>query len=115
VDVSQPWTLDQMAKQCGMGVTAFSKYCREVVNSGPMEFLNHCRLNRAARMLREETIQSITDVAFACGFNSSQYFATRFRQRFQISPRQFLNGATASALARLKDDRGLEMNTATGK
>jgi len=53
VDVSHPWSLDQMAKQCGMGVTAFSKYCREIVNSGPVEFLNHCRLNVAARKLRE--------------------------------------------------------------
>jgi AraC family L-rhamnose operon regulatory protein RhaS len=76
-----------------MGVTAFSKYCREIVNAGPVEFLNHCRLSVAARKLREDNGLSITDVAFACGFNSSQYFATRFRQRFQISPRQFVSGA----------------------
>lgn len=108
VDVSHPWSLDQMAKQCGMGVTAFSKYCREIVNSGPVEFLNHCRLNVAARKLREGNGLSITDVAFACGFNSSQYFATCFRQRFQISPRQFVSGATASVLAKLKETQLLD-------
>jgi len=91
IDTGEPWTLDRMAKHCAMGVTAFSKYCRELVNAGPMEFLNRCRLDRAAKMLRDETNLSITDIAFACGFNSSQYFATRFRQRFQISPSRFVS------------------------
>jgi AraC-like DNA-binding protein len=85
------WTINSMAEHCGMGVTAFSKYCRELVNSGPMEFLNRCRLDFAAHQLREKTNLSITDIALACGFNSSQYFATRFRQRFQKSPSRFVS------------------------
>jgi AraC family L-rhamnose operon regulatory protein RhaS len=84
------WTLDLMAKQCGMGVTAFSKYSRELVNVGPMEYLNYCRLDHAAQQLREKPGLSVTDVAFANGFNSSQYFATCFRRRFRLSPSQFL-------------------------
>jgi AraC family L-rhamnose operon regulatory protein RhaS len=79
-----------MAEHCSMGVTAFSKYCRELVNAGPMEFLNSCRLDRAAKQLREKKGLSITEIALACGFNSSQYFATRFRQRFHVSPSQFV-------------------------
>ncbi|MEI9960532.1 MAG: hypothetical protein WDM76_05165 [Limisphaerales bacterium] len=30
----EPWTINSMAEHCGMGVTAFSKYCRELVNAG---------------------------------------------------------------------------------
>ena len=86
---SELWTISSMAKHCGMGVTAFSKYCRELTNVGPMEFLNHCRLDRAARQLREKPGLSVTDIGMACGFNSSQYFATRFRQRFHVSPNRF--------------------------
>jgi len=72
-----------------MGVTAFSKYCRELVNTGPMEYLNQCRLEFAARQLRAEPTVSITDIAYRNGFNASQYFATRFRQRFGCSPRVY--------------------------
>jgi AraC family L-rhamnose operon regulatory protein RhaS len=86
------WTLGQMAQQCGMGVTAFSKYARELVNVGPMEYLNQCRLDHAARQLREKPELSVTDVAFANGFNSSQYFATCFRRRFKQSPSRFVAG-----------------------
>ena len=90
VDVGEQWTLDRMASHCHMGVTAFSKYCRELVNTGPMEFLNQCRLERAAQQLRTQPELSVTDIAFANGFNSSQYFATRFRRRFRVSPSHFL-------------------------
>ncbi len=85
------WTINSMAEHCSMGVTAFSNYCRELVNAGPMEFLNHCRLDHAARQLRENTGLTITEIAMGCGFNSSQYFATRFRRRFHISPRRFVS------------------------
>jgi AraC family L-rhamnose operon regulatory protein RhaS len=95
---SELWTIDSMAKHCGMGVTAFSKYCREITNVGPMEFLNHCRLDRAAQQLREKPGLSVTDVAFANGFNSSQYFATRFRRRFHVSPKRFASEPNGSVL-----------------
>jgi AraC family L-rhamnose operon regulatory protein RhaS len=90
ISTRELWTLDQMATQCGMGVTAFSKYAREMVNTGPMEFLNQCRLDHAAQQLREKPGLSVTEIAFANGFNSSQYFATCFRQRFKMSPSKFL-------------------------
>jgi AraC family L-rhamnose operon regulatory protein RhaS len=96
VNAGEPWTLDRMAAHCSMGVTSFSKYCRELVNAGPMEFLNQCRLDRAARQLREQPELSVTEIAFANGFNSSQYFATCFRQRFHVSPSRFVSELTAS-------------------
>jgi AraC family L-rhamnose operon regulatory protein RhaS len=89
VNLGEPWTLDRMARHCGMGKTAFSKYCREITNASPVEFLNRCRLDRAAQMLLERPVSSITEVAFALGFNSSQYFAACFRQRFHTSPRSY--------------------------
>ncbi|HWY75931.1 MAG TPA: AraC family transcriptional regulator [Verrucomicrobiae bacterium] len=85
----QAWTLDGMTAHCGMGTTAFSRYCRELVNAGPVEFLNRRRLDHAAQQLRSETNLSITEIAMANGFNSSQYFATTFSHRFQVSPTDY--------------------------
>lgn len=89
VNVGEPWTLNRMAGHCGMGITAFSKYCRELVNNGPMEYLNQCRLDRAARQLKTNPSQPVTEIAFQNGFNSSQYFATLFRRRFRQTPRAY--------------------------
>jgi AraC-like DNA-binding protein len=40
-------------------------------------------------MLRQEPTQSITAIAAACGFATSQYFATIFRREMGLSPRSF--------------------------
>lgn len=84
-------SLKQMANQCNMGVTAFAKLTRQFANVGPMEFLKQCRLNHAAKQLRERPGVSITDVCFSHGFNSSQYFATCFRKQFKMSPSEFVS------------------------
>lgn len=86
---AEPWTLETMAKHCGMGITAMAKYCGELVNNGPRAYLNHCRLDHAATELTVRTNLSVTDVALAVGFNSSQYFATLFRKRFKMTPKEY--------------------------
>lgn len=83
---SEAWTLESMAAHCGMGITSLSKYCRELVNNGPVAYLGMCRLEHAARKLRESRRTSITEIALEAGFNSSQYFATAFLRRFGMSP-----------------------------
>ena len=85
------WTVRGMAKRCGMGVTNFIHHSKQLVNMTPIQYLNHCRLTLAARLLKEEPGRSITDIALACGFASSQYFATLFRRNFGVTPRAFRN------------------------
>ncbi|RXJ74747.1 hypothetical protein CS022_00490 [Veronia nyctiphanis] len=52
------------------------------------EFISVVRLEKASEMLM--ACDTITDVAFACGFNEPSYFAQRFKQRFGVSPSQFI-------------------------
>lgn len=84
--LDEPWSLDSMAGACGIGRTHFANCCRRIVNCPPVEYLIRCRLDAAAAMLRAEPEIRITEIAFRCGFQSSQYFARAFRQRFGCSP-----------------------------
>ncbi len=74
------WTLDAMAEQCGLGRSRFAHYCRLVTNLPPMAYLAQVRVKAAARMLASRPDLNVTQVAMACGFPSSQYFATVFRK-----------------------------------
>jgi AraC family L-rhamnose operon regulatory protein RhaS len=96
IDLGESWTLDRMAARCSMGETTFSKFCHELVNANPVEFLNQCRLDRAARQLLEKSERSITEIALANGFNSSQYFATIFKERFHKTPRAYRKSCSFS-------------------
>ena len=73
------WTVPRMAARCGLGVTQFVKYSKQLTNMTPANYLNCCRVESAARMLREDSNNSVTQVALSCGFSSSQYFASVFR------------------------------------
>lgn len=83
------WSLDEMAKQCGLARSHFTNYCRQITNLTPGDYLSQCRIEAAKRRLRAEPKTSITEVAFSCGFQSSQYFATVFHKKTGISPRQY--------------------------
>lgn len=91
-NLTHPWTLEEMAHQCGLGVTSFVQYCKQIRNMTPMQFLAHCRIEAAAALLLQEPKMSITDVAFACGFSSSQYFATMFSKIMKCSPKEYRAG-----------------------
>ena len=83
----EPWTLETMARQCGLGRSHFSHYCRKLTNRTPVDYLTHCRIERAGELLRRPDDPTVTDVAFACGFQSSQYFATVFARQKGLPPR----------------------------
>lgn len=86
-----PWTLDDMARACGLGRSQFSNRCREYTNMSPIEFLIFRRIERASQALLDDTSRSITEIALDHGFQSSQYFATMFRKQTGFSPREFRN------------------------
>lgn len=87
--VSHQWNLAEMSSECGLSRTRFSTYCKQITNMSPLQYLRYCRIKEATRQLSEHPDLSITKIAFNCGFNSSQYFATVFRQVEGISPGQY--------------------------
>ena len=85
----EQWTLADMAAYCQLGTTRFSNYCKEISNCTPMEYLNRIRLRNAANLLIHEHTSSVIDVAYKCGFSSSQYFTTVFKAYFMKTPQVF--------------------------
>lgn len=82
----EAWTLDSMAGHCGLRRSRFAHYAREITGLTPVEYLTACRVAAARRALRDEPDRPVTDIAFDCGFQSSQYFANVFRRLTGVSP-----------------------------
>jgi len=57
----------------------------------PSAYLRKCRLDACARLLRDPrwSKRSITEIGFACGFNSSAHLSTEFKRNFGVSPREY--------------------------
>ena len=87
--LSHPWTVENMAEQCGLGVTSFVHYCKQLYNMTPGIYLNQLRVETAASLLKKSPEINITEAAFSCGFSSSQYFATVFKRYKGCSPKEY--------------------------
>jgi AraC family L-rhamnose operon regulatory protein RhaS len=82
----QDWRLEDMARECGLSRTRFAHYCRLLANATPAQHLRRLRLAEAARLIREQPALSVTEIAFACGFGSSQHFSAAFRAEYGVPP-----------------------------
>lgn len=86
----EPWTINLMAEDCGLKPTRFSYYCKKLTNLSPVEILTDVRLKQAKKLIElHGADKSILDIALECGFSSSQYFPTVFRNKFGKSPSCF--------------------------
>ena len=72
----------------------FLKYSKQLTNMTPAHYLNYCRVEAAAEMLGADLSKSVTEVALACGFSSSQYFASVFRRHYGCTPNAYRQQAT---------------------
>lgn len=84
----EPVRLATLAGIARMSPRSFLRAFHAATGSTPIAYLLQLRLQHAARLLRQSDM-TITEIAFATGFNDSNYFTRQFRQRFRISPRQW--------------------------
>ena len=81
-------TLDKLAACCHVSRRHFFRLFEQAVGLAPMEYLKKVRLQKAAEMLLTSD-SNVTEVAFACGFNDSNYFSSLYHKEFGMSPSQF--------------------------
>ena len=53
------------------------------------EFLTLVRLQHAENMLKERSGKTISEIAYACGFNDSNYFSDKFKRAYGIPPLKY--------------------------
>ncbi len=81
-------TIDDIAACSHVSRRHFFRLFEQAVGMAPMEYLKKVRLQKAAAMLLT-TNANVTEVAFACGFNDSNYFSTLYHKEFGVSPSRF--------------------------
>ncbi|MDR7278174.1 AraC family transcriptional regulator [Catenuloplanes atrovinosus] len=87
-DTARRWTLHDLAGIATMSRSAFAAAFRERVGMPPLEYLIQWRMGLARDALRRDT-RSISELAFATGYESESAFSTAFRRVTGSSPRQF--------------------------
>jgi AraC-like DNA-binding protein len=87
-NLSEPLSLDSLARRIGMSRTQFTRCFRAHMKISVNEYISNCRLERAKALLAESdwSTASITRIT---GLRSADYFRRFFFKHMQITPTQY--------------------------
>lgn len=91
-DVAHRWTLKELASISYMSRSAFAASFKNQVGTAPLKYLIEWRMSLARDALRRGT-RSISELAFATGYESESAFSTAFSRVVGSSPKQFRDAA----------------------
>ena len=86
---SRDITLEEVAKAAFMTPQAFCRYFKKHTRVTFVSFLNEVRINEARKKLVDGNYDSISSVAYDCGFNSITNFNRVFKSATGKSPREY--------------------------
>lgn len=89
-NISTELPISLIAERLGLGLSQFRYIFRKETGFSPVEYINNYRIKLAAGLLTQSK-KSVTDIAFEVGFQSTQYFAIRFKKATGVSPSQYRN------------------------
>lgn len=88
-DLTRNYTQEQLAERFSIGITQM-KQCFKAVYGQPIyAYLRTARMNCAAELLITEKNRKVTDIAAACGYESTAKFGQAFKKEFQMPPLEY--------------------------
>ena len=85
---AEPCGVNSLAEMAHLAPTYFAAQFRRIVGSPPMTYLRQRRLEQA-RLLLEQTDQSVKEIAWSVGFNQADHFHHAFRQALGRTPLEY--------------------------
>lgn len=86
------FSVNDLCSKMAMSRTLFYEKIRKLLGIAPNDLIRNIRMKQAKLWL-EEGKDSVTDIAFKCGYQDVRYFSTAFKKHFGISPSKIkLNG-----------------------
>ncbi len=83
-------TLSSVAKMNFVSSEHLSRTFKRETGFGFSEYLTLVRLKQAEYMLKvRDYNQSISEIAYSCGFNDSNYFSDKFKKAYGVSPLKY--------------------------
>lgn len=80
--------VEDIAREAGVSAPYLQTLFARYEKSSVMDAVRAMRLEKACILLKN-TRQSVTEIAFACGYNSRQQFGYSFQNRYGKSPREY--------------------------
>lgn len=82
-------SLKQVAEIACMTEQSFCRFFKNRTKKNFSQYLEDLRIAHACKLLIQSSGKSISDIAYACGYNSSSHFCKVFKDHYGQSPYQY--------------------------
>jgi AraC-like DNA-binding protein len=87
-NLGTPLSLQQVAREAGLSRFHFLRLFKQAYGRTPFKHLTRLRMEEAKqRLVRGD--ESVTEIAYACGYEDAAHFAAAFRREIGVSPRMY--------------------------
>ena len=87
-DLSHDWSLDEMAERVNISASHLGRLFRSQTGLPPKAYLQHLRLEHAARLLRE-TFLTIKQIRLHIGYTDKTMFIKTFKTKYGTTPNEY--------------------------
>lgn len=82
------FNVEMLTDIVGISRAHLHRKMKEITGISTSDFIRNLRLEQAAKLLREGTI-NVTQVAYSVGFNNRAHFSTAFKKHFGVNPTEY--------------------------
>jgi YesN/AraC family two-component response regulator len=83
--VNPDYSFNDIAKDLGFSKSTLTRRLKSIIDKSPVEILSEYRLHKAKSLLAEGKL-SVSEIAYAVGFNDPSYFSRKYKDYFGTSP-----------------------------
>lgn len=87
-------SVELVSRECGISLPRISSLLKQKYQMNFKQYLNDVRITESKRLLKE-TDRTITEIAYAVGYNSIPHFNRVFRQLTESTPTEFRDSANS--------------------
>ena len=91
---ARKFSIKEISSHLGINASSFSTFFRKSTGKTFVSYLNEYRLKQAKHIIETEPVESISNIAYRCGFETVSHFNHLFKTFFGITPRGMI-GAKA--------------------
>lgn len=91
-NLGKQMTLEELADVASFSKFHFNRIFHSVVRETPFQFILRVRIEKAATLILTNKRESISDIAFKCGFSDISVFSRNFKSYFNITASQYRTG-----------------------
>ena len=91
-NIEKPMTLAEIAAIANFSKFHFNRIFQSIVGETPFQFILRVRIEKAATLILINKNESISEIAYKCGFSDISVFSRNFKNYFHISASQYRAG-----------------------